>query len=446
MNKYLIFVLGVVSFLGINVVKADTYGATNFYNSFDKGVEVLNTYSEQINHLISMWEQEHTSEFPYYFISFTDSDMYGFRLYLHSSKTPNYHLQEKNIYLMDYYFERDTGIDKFSYMYSLKDNSYTSQVNVVPQAYNFESGLYLLKSNTKPIFYKGDYKYGQVGGIVKSFDFDTINVPAYESTKYNLSFDPFEIKLNEYIPTIESLYNNSYVIHDEYVEIDLNNYSYVALSLKDYKKEIKNNYSEYSNIYVKGQLCVTPVYNYGQTEKKDIMSGSKNQACSQEYQDFTIHRFYILQQDVKNHAIYYLKSYDTSKENIIKVNTNYFNVSYISDDNKDNPTVTIDGKTYPTLPYDDLTDTATKSEDEGYVSGVSCAVGDLNCYVENNPSDSISSIFDKPLEALKSVWSAIVNVFDIIKWFILLLPPTMQTFLYLSFFIAIVLGLIKVIL
>ena len=69
-----------------------------------------------------------------------------------------------------------------------------------------------------------------------------------------------------------------------------------------------------------------------------------------------------------------------------------------------------------------------------------------NCYTENNPNNIFDSIFSSPLEILKNLWSSITSIFDIIVEFISLLPETMQSFLYLSFMIAIILGLIKLIL
>lgn len=446
MKKCLILLIGIVSIFGISTVKADTFQASSFYNPFDKAVEILDTYSDNINQLISMWETNHTSEYPYYVITYGVDLDGNINIFLVSVKSVNAILSTRDIQMKDYYYDRDANFTYYSYAYYSKTSSYSDKINVVPVIYRIEYGYYLLKSNFIPVFYEGKGAYSQDGQVTR-YDFDKISIPSYTSTKYNITFDPFEINLNSYLPTIETLRGGSYSPSDNnYVEINLNNYAYVALSLKDYTKEISNSYSEYSNVYVKGQLCATPIYNYGQTEKKDIITGSKTQACSQYYNDYELTRFYILPSDIKNHAIYYLKAYDTSKENLVKVDSKYFDISYITEEDKNNPQVSINGKVYPTLSYDQLTDTSTKSEDEGYISGVSCAVGDFNCYEEYNESNVFKDIFDKPLEALKSVWSAIINVFEIIKWFILLLPPTLQSFLYLSFMIAIILGIIKIVL
>ncbi len=171
------------------------------------------------------------------------------------------------------------------------------------------------------------------------------------------------------------------------------------------------------------------------------------QGCSLVYENFTPVRTYILKSDLENHAIYYLKAYDTSIENKVRIDTSIFNIHYITEEDKDNPILNINGKNYTTIPYDDLTDTSTKSEEEGYVSGASCAVGDFNCTANFSGSNfSWSDIFNSPLNFLKEVWSSIVQVFVLISYFISILPLPLQSFLYLSFSLAIILGLIKILL
>lgn len=443
MKKYLSLLIGIVSFFGISTVKADTFQANSFYNNFEENINAYSTYKENIDILIDYYNNHWKDKYPYYFINFNSNCFIDPQTSKHVSCLGLYPLIDNSI-----------KIENFSDNYMISANapirtdigggfhysaSYYSELNKYDYDNTYVSLAYpaaknILLSNTKLIFRSTE-------------KFDTVLIPSFSSDTLNVSYNELEIKDGNVFPTFLDLYNDTYnPIYNDYIEINLNNYAYVALSLKDYNKEIKNSYSEYSNLYVKGKLCATPVYNYGQTEKKDIINGSKNQACSQVYDDFTLSRFYILPNDIKNHAIYYLKAYDTTKENIVKVDPNYFNISYITEDDKDNPKVMIDGKDYPTLSYDSLTDTATKSEDEGYVSGVSCAVGDMNCYIENNPSNLFDNLFDKPLEKLKQIWSAITQIFTLIGSFIMLLPAEMQAFLYISLGIALVLGIIKIIL
>ena len=437
MKKFLVLCICIVSFFGIHTVKADTeiYNYEYMLESYsdtglsEKQLLQLLQNETEINKVKDYWEKNLKSDYPYYFYGI-NSNVIGERIDL-------IFMCFKGIPFYDSLsLSRSIGrTNSVGIVHSLKCSSTCYELQKVESStWYYNSPLYYWPEKKERgylpfIYYDSNFNY--------IFNLDqTANIVKDEQVIYTLN-------KGDIIPTYKNLFNVSV---NNYVEVNLNNYAYIALSLKDYTKEISNSYSEYSNIYVKGQLCATPVYNYGQTERKDILTGSKVQACSLYNSDYALTRFYILPSDIKNHAIYYLKAYDTTKDNYVKIDTSYFDITYITEENKDNPQVSIDGKIYPTLSYDKLTDTSTKSEDEGYVSGVSCAVGDFNCYSEYNPSNVFKDIFDKPLEALKSVWSAIINVFELIKMFIMLLPQTLQSFLYLSFMIAIVLGIIKIIL
>lgn len=455
MKKYLLMLFGIVSFLGINTVKADTIDNFEyFYMNFDYAVNYLTTYETNISDMVNYWEQNLSSEYPYYAIvindNFNSTSCYPtlncpISLYYSTSNKiissgsdlvfDSHYIQfPGNPSYPRYTYYPDSNTYENFYPSSLSDGKIYPPVVISispfsdPQSYN---GFKLLKSNM----------------LIYSLS-TTLNIPSYTSDTLNFSINEFEITTGDLFPTLSSLIDGSYInnLNNNYIEINLNDYSYVALSLKDYDTIPDNNYSIYSNIYVKGQLCITPVYNYGMTERKDILTGTQIQGCSEYYNDFTLTRMYILKDDVENHAIYYLKAYDTSKDNTVKVDKSFFNISYITEENKDNPQVNINGKIYPTLPYYSLTDTSTKSEDEGYTSGVSCAIGDFNCYSEYNPENLFDKIFSSPLDILKGIWSSITNVFSIIPYFLNLLPDTMQSFLYLSFMIAIIIGLLKILL
>lgn len=253
---------------------------------------------------------------------------------------------------------------------------------------------------------------------------------------YNSTTDTFSITGNESLlinpgDKIESLYvsYDDYISGDNYVEVDLNNYPYIILSLKDYSKT-----EEFSTInYVKGQYCLTSVYNYGSTEKKDIIEGSKTKRCSLYYDYFTPVRTYMLESDLKNNAIYYLKAYDTSKENKVKIDTSVFNIHYITEEDKDNPLITINDKKYTPKSYDELTDTATKSEDENYSDGAS-------------EKFSITDIFTSPLEFFKKIINAISEFNGLIKELFSFLPDEFLAFILAAFALLVVVAIIKIIL
>lgn len=460
MKKSLMFVmLGIISFLGINSVSAytseaepltGTYNASNYYLYFDKHIEGYETYKDNINHLIDYWENNHSSEYPFYFIiadygSRLNSDDLYYRYTLYSSNSTEFLLETGTLVGVGSSFDGNQYVASYSYTSDTNEYKYSGIMEFFQ--FPLKGSSYIIDSNISPTFKQQEFKYTQ-NSVLHTEDFDTIHLPSFSSEITSLSIPEIEIKDKGKIPTLKSLYDGSYVsdLTSNYKEINLNNYSYIALSLKDYNNVPDNNYSKYTNIYVKGQLCITPVYNYGMTERKDILTDSQMQGCSVYYDDFSLNRMYILKEDVKNHAIYYLKAYDTSKENVVKIDTSMFDISYITEDDKDNPSVSIGGKNYPTLSYDTLTDSATISQNNGYTPGISCAVGDMNCYKDNNTDNIFDDLFSNPLEFFKDVFSSVKSIFDIVVEFIALLPPMMQSFLYLSFMLAIILGLIKIIL
>lgn len=444
MKTKLSFLFIFLFMFSINFVKADTidisYSLMSGNNTFEENLAFYTRFEDVLSNLYDDIYQEYLTSYsdvyPYYFISYSstgscltcDDETSYIYIYLYMySNIPSTYEYTSDIIAMD-----DADII-LQYSYSVYKQTYILPIEVL------DHNIFL-----NPLCIT--YFYSNFDLILNLESYDSINISTYPSSDYTLTLSNGDI-----IPTTQDFFdldiiNDSNTSESTYVTVDLNKYSYIALSLKDYETIPESSYSTYVNFDIKGKLCVTPVYNYGQTERKDILTGTQIQACSEYYTEFTTVRFYILPDDVKNHAIYYLKSYDTTQENIVKIDSSVFNISYITEDNKDNPQVEIDGKVYPTLSYDSLTDTATKSEDEGYISGVTCAVGDLNCYTENNPENVFDSLFEQPLEMMKKIWSSITGIFDIITEFISLLPEGLQTCLYLSFIIALIIGLIKIIL
>lgn len=471
MRKGLIFLLGIVSFLGINNVSAD-----EIYLEYDTNINEVQPYieeigydkiNESINKLIQHYNETLSTEYPYYIISLTTSD-----------NTSD--ISDDKLHVVITAFD-DTGFEDyfaryfdqtFDTSYILVDYTYSNKT--IQYEYDYDSNnISLLDINDGYNYLSlfdlyGDYqRYNVYNYYYSNFDLyyrgDIIPTSTTPGTAGYLSY----LKKDDilHIPNLDNpntysiyqantkfliepyyLYDDNFSLKtDNYTTINLNEYAYVALTLKDYNTIPDDNFSLYTNIYVKGQVCITPVYNYGLTERKDILTGTQVEGCGIYSPDFILDRMYILRDDVKNHAIYYLKPYDTSKENIVKIDFSKFNITYISEENKDNPQVTINGKVYPTIPYDDLTDTSTKSEEEGYTPGNSCALGDLNCFSNSSGLD-INNLFSKPLETLETIWDTISSVFKLITEFISLLPPIMQGFLYLAFTVGISVGIIKIIL
>ena len=426
MKKGLIFLLGIVSFFGINKVSAATIPNSSFYDKFESYIDDYISYKDNIDYMINYWEENYSLEYPYYSVW---GGYNGFKLYYSKSNKLNYY--NGAIGLKEYdRFEngRYAGIS-----YSISVDRYDYELSSTARD---SSGYNLLISNG--FIYDGEYNEGNEDEFDYSFKF-----PAYSSDNLNLVLPEIEVFVGDIFPTIMSLYDGSYLsdLDLKYKEINLNDYSYVILSLKDYTP--RDTFT--STMYVKGQLCPTIVYNYGLEEKKDYVSGYQTQPCSYYYNNFTRFTSYIKSEDILNHAIYYLTGYDSSKPNLVQVDTSVYDITYITSKNEKEPYVSIEGKNYPVLPYSDLTDTAELTEKNGIDNTWTCAKYDTNCLLNSSGID-IDNLFSNPLETLKTVWSAIVSIFTLITEFILLLPPVMQAFLLLAFGVGIALGIIKILL
>lgn len=444
--KYLLLIL---PFMFISNVKADVLTKTIDLLNDNYDYEINKSFYENNKDILSKlyddvysyYVENYKSDYPYYLVNFTSSfgqltspNSISIHFYLFDT-IPNFSLSSNSVPSVsaNYILE---------YTYRSSDSSYILPISVITEGSNISIFQYIFQTSSISYYY---YFYSNFDLIINLSDSNSmiLNYDYSLPNTFKLSY----LNGDTFIPLQEAMGLD--IIKDPdlpssgYKEIDLNNYSYVALSLKDYSKT-----EEFvTTVQVKGQYCLTPVYNYGMTEKKDILNGSKTKRCSLYYENYTPVRTYILKQDLENHAIYYLKAYDTSKENKVQVDTSIFNITYFNEDNKDDPYVIINGKSYPTIPYDNLTDSATISEEEEYNDGTSCAVGDFNCTANAyGKSFSWSDIFTSPIDFLKNIWESIVNVFILINYFISILPITLQYFLYISFTLAIILGLIKIIL
>lgn len=431
MKKYLIIGLSIISSLFfVSNVKAEDITSrdyylfendSTFYNNFDYSTEFIDTFSKQ---LIAKWEKDYKKDWPYYYISIArvyNNDSVDFSIRLGMLKAIPI-VSADNYAIFKFGTWTAESVTYPGFFMNFKDSSLVSETyaNINDIAYlSWQSCSNVNHSDCEYHYYLFSY-YDSNFDMLSGFDFNFI-------VKNTDGTELFSFNKGDIIPTYKDKFVDK--VEENYVEVDLNSYPYIILSLKDYSKT-----EEFSTInYVKGQYCLTSVYNYGSTEKKDIIEGSKNKRCSLYYDNYTPIRTYILNSDLKNNAIYYLKAYDTTKENKVKIDTSIFNVHYVSEEEKNNPIITINGKKHTPKSYDELTDTATKSEDENYVDGAS-------------EKFTFSDIFTAPLEFLKTIWNSITQFFQVINQFISLLPETLQAFLYMSFMLAIILGLIKIIL
>lgn len=450
--KNLKYLLLIIPFMFINNVKADTVEFNN-QNGYTSGLslqEVFNykeskEYIEELHRLLfEKYESEYSELYPYYIVDivfYRDSDFITIEPDSSSNKVRRIFLrmlmanQKINI---KYNQNENNGYGQTF----LEDGTAVSGIPVAGKfqdlttSYEVATTTYNLPSISKDVASPGNYGFQSkkfISSFFVSSNFDIIFHTDHDSIvihNFRDTGNDYILKDGDLVPTLfkgKDFNNNT----GNLVEVDLNSYPYIALSLKDYSKTEAFDV----NNYVKGQYCITPVYDYGLKERREVLSQTQVERCSPYYNDFTLIRTTILKSDLDNHAIYYLKSYDTSKENKVKIDTSIFNIHYITEEEKDNPILNINGTKYSTLPFDKLTDTANKSESEGYVSGAS---GEIKV--------NWSDIFTSPLDFIKGIWSSVTQVFIVIGYFIALLPTTLQYFLYISFMLAIILGLLKIIL
>lgn len=448
MKKYLIIGLSIISSLFfVSNVKAETkefeYGIFDSENYvIGTGIYSYQTYFDnfkeydnfsfdlienKIKDLIKIWEDKYKNEFPNYFISIRSYPKVSFPTYSNMST------QYLRIMLI---YSKYIPINVNQFGDCFKQASSDIGMIFVNSGSDFEFSSVSYDYSFSDLNIFDDYNLSNSG--VKSVYLSTLYYDSNFDLPFGLEDTIYNVKKeNDILFTLSNktdvvpTYKDKFVDKTDlnYVEVDLNSYPYIILSLKDYSKT-----EEFSTInYVKGQYCLTSVYNYGSTEKKDIIEGSKNKRCSLYYDNYTPIRTYILNSDLKNNAIYYLKAYDTTKENKVKIDTSVFNIHYVSEEEKNNPIITINGKKHTPKSYDELTDTATKSEDENYADGAS-------------EEFSITDIFSAPLEFFKKIINAISEFNGLIKELFSFLPDEFLAFLLAAFALLVVVAIVKILL
>ena len=411
-------------FVSVNKVNADNsnvFHFNNYYYNFDLLPVVVSDYSSEIQQLISNFSSSSVgSVYDYYYIA-----------YLHNTTS----LHQDWLVLFptsDNIVRVSSDILRFNRILNSHSVELWFRYNITTDT--FDNNLNYDKGNmslwpSSPILTNFDY-------VFSDNQYDKLVLPSYSDDNFDIP--SYELYDNDIIPTFETLSNNSY---NTYTEIDLNNYDYVILSLKDYSSP-----SFMTNIYTLGKLCFTPVYNYGMTEKKDIFPSYKTQSCTGLYDTYTPVNISISETDISNHSVFYIKSYNSSAVNKIRVNSSRFDITFITSQNASDPQVEIGGRSYPVIPFNQLTDTANISTNEGYISGQVCSLGDVNCEYETGIGLDISELWTQPIKVLQSVWNSIASVFVLIGEFISLIPTPLKEFLISAFMLAIILGILKILL
>ncbi len=329
------------------------------------------------------------------------------------------------------------------WMYQWNDSSYTctayfdsihNDPNTSYFACGLKAGLYTVHT------FAGDgyiYSYEKDGQSIYLLNtslvlLDTNFKFVLESSSYEISGiydDVISISPGNVIPSYNDLkkYNSwaEYPKEDtRTTTVNLDDYEYVILNLKDYNQDKAFN----TNLKVKGSIGITPIYNFGQTEKSDIIGTKIEDRCNVKYDEFTDYRLSILKQDLKNNAVYIVKSCESGSS--FKFDNTIFDVTYVTADNVDDPVVTIGGKDYHTIPFNKLTSSANQNEEENYVPGES---------KKFNLSDIVSNITN----TVSSFWDSIVNFMSLVTKFFNTLPIEIKGVAITTFSMACMIALIK---
>lgn len=428
--KKLLFAIPLL-LINLSIVKAEDNVAhfNYFYSNYSDDVNVVNNYSSQIEYMKNYFNTNLSNDYSYYFIQ-----------YIHHASidtSTNREISYLTLYLTSDNIFTTNGT-YIAYNHVGYSGGYYSFIRYIPEldtyVYNIGTCSNYCSSNlhgTMPIETNVDFIFSDTS------NYDEIIIPSFSDTNLDVSFPQYQLYHGDTLPTYMTLSNNSY---DTYTEVNVNAYSYIILSLKNY-----NQSSFTTNIYTLGRLCLTPVYNYGMTPRQDILGTDvKVQSCSSSYDTFTPLTMSISDTDLSNNVVYYIKAYDNSTIKI-KVNSSVFDITYITSSDANSPQVSINGRSYPAIPFDDLTDTANISTENGYISGQVCAFGDVNCEYRSIGLD-ISDLWTQPLKVLQSVWTSITSVFAVITEFIMLIPSPLREFLISAFFLSVILGILKMIL
>lgn len=304
----------------------------------------------------------------------------------------------------------------FSY-YNLDDNYHTTS----DSQSLFLATLYYFKSTDLSID----------GGRFYFRDISNLSSPTHETSNSNSygAFSESVFKYNDFrnyasnIPYVlgDGTYSKYYIdtINNKYTEVNLDNYEYVILNLKNYSKKEAFDV----NLQVKGMVGITPVYEFGTAEKESVTD-----RCNVSYSDYTDYRLYILKNDLLNNAVYYVKACEEGSS--FKFDNTIFSVTYVTTENVNDPVITFDGVEYHAIPFDKLSSTANKNEEENFVPGAS--------------GSSLTDVIDNITNYISSFWNSLSTFMGLVTKFFNMLPVEIRAICITTFATACTLGLLKI--
>ena len=432
MKKYLLTLLAIFVVLAPNVkadddtklgVQNDKYvissiNSTSGYDEFPDFKAKLDFFNlehnrtiflEIYNSIMNLYNTNYKSIYPYYQLDYGYStSSYSLSLFLYSSQ-PSLVLRGSEIQI---YPREDAAI--FA-SYDLNEQTYIN-----PE--------FKLKSSGSATTYAGQNKFYD---LILTTNFDLKITTSLENinTVEFLNFrdkGTLTLKVGDSIPQFYA-YDKVFDKLDTSTTttVNLDNYEYVILNLKDYNQDKAFN----TNLKVKGSIGITPIYNFGQTAKDDIMGSKVQDRCNVKYDDYTDYRLSILKQDLQNNSLYVVKGCEEGSS--FKFDNTIFDITYVDENNKSDPVVSIGGKDYHVIPFDKLPSSANKNEEENYVPGES-------------EKFTLGSITKNLTSTLGSIWSTFTSFFGFVTKMFSVLPNEFQAIAILTFSTGCILGLIKI--
>lgn len=435
MKKYLLALLTLFVILAPNV-KAETinlnYNYDLFYLNFenyDVFKDFLNLkhnreiYKNLYNDLLEYYNSNYKQTYPYFicqlFYSLDSENGAIYTLTFDMFSTP-IHVE---IYtgVNDGQLKATDSENAFLFStYKEKDTTYIS-----PQFSN---------TGNSSVHYGFQGVYGSTGSFYENFmissNFDLVFQLKDNSTVTINNFRDKGTVTFENNDTFPFLYSSENIFDNlatsNLTTVNLDDYEYVILNLKDYNQDKAFN----TNLKVKGSIGITPIYNFGQTAKDDIMGSKVQDRCNVKYNDYTDYRLSILKQDLQNNSFYVVKGCEVGSS--FKFDNTIFDITYVDENNKSDPIVSIGGKDYHVIPFEKLPSSANKNEEENYVPGESerFALLDKLDFLINN---------------LNRVWDAFTSFMGFVGKMFSTLPDEFKAIAISSFTIGCTLMIFKII-
>lgn len=386
MKKYLLTLLTLFVILAPNV-KADTFSVSCDYSNnysylFEKYGQ--DNIIDLANNMYSLYDSKYKDNYSFYAITmyFTDEIAYVSMRLFDSAKvnwcsgggcyvtdTDNYSVSSTNYFVV---------ISSYNINNSSFELINTKEFNDLTAESSVSSWDYLT------VKFNGSINNSSSLPSSVSSAICTIDLPFYSNLNFSFVSNKYvdEFKLQNrpgsttYTVLNKTTTSYSFRDYSQFIDgidspsanlttVNLDNYEYVILNLKDYNQDKAFN----TNLKVKGSIGITPVYNFGQTAKDDIMGSKVQDRCNVKYNDYTDYRLSILKQDLQNNSFYVVKGCEVGSS--FKFDNTIFDITYVDENNKSDPIVSIGGKDYHVIPFEKLPSSANKNEEENYVPGES---------------------------------------------------------------------------